>query len=44
MTITSSIDNNSNSESPLKLNDRLKNKGIIQKFVKNIKHNISKLN
>ena len=33
MTITSSVDNN-NFETPLELNDKLKNKGIIQKFVK----------
>ena len=38
MITTSNIDNN-NFEIPLELNDRLENKGIIQKFVKNKKYN-----
>ena len=42
MTTTHSTDNN-NFEIPLELNDKLKSKGIIQKFVKNTKHNCIKI-
>ncbi|HEX2407335.1 MAG TPA: hypothetical protein VHJ38_09025, partial [Nitrososphaeraceae archaeon] len=42
MTTTPHTDNN-NFEIPLELSDKLKSKGIIQKFIKNKKHNYIKI-
>ena len=43
MITASSTDNNNIFEIPLKLSDKLKSKGIIQKFVKNKKHKYIKI-
>ncbi len=43
MITTSSTDNNNIFEIPLKLSDKLKSEGIIQKFVKNKKHKYIKI-
>jgi len=43
MSISHNTNNNNNFEIPLELSDKLKSEGIIQKFVKNTKHNYIKI-